>query len=435
MKQIKLEDIKSFRKTYNKDKYNKIIENAITNNGVNEVALDQNILNENQMVFNIKLPKSKIRDQKASGRCWCFACLNFLKYNIANNMNIKIEDIELSANYLTFYDKFEKMNSILEEVLSLKKYDFDILNDLEITNFFEGGCWNFFKDLIQKYGVIPASYMRENKVTEGSAVAREIINAKVKRDIYTLLEAKKKKKTKEEIEKLTKKMMSDNYTLLCKLFGEPPEKINLEYMDKDSKLVSQKLTPQEFFKKYCTINLDDYVTVGSVEMYNKEYYKRYERKVGESVFGLGKDEIVNIPKDEFKELVIKQLKDNSPVFFGAEVTKMFNLINGIFDTRIYNYEELFDFKPLTQEEGLNLKYYKCCHGMCMVGVHLDKNKPVRWKVENSWGEKDTKGYCVMNDNYFDKFVMEATINKKYLTAKQLKAAESKPIDMDASDPA
>ncbi len=435
MKQIKLEDIKSFRKTYSKNKYNKIIENAIINNGVNEVALNMDVMNENQMVFNIELPKTKIRDQKASGRCWCFASLNFLKYNIAENMNIKTEDIELSANYLTFYDKFEKMNSILEEVLELKKYDYDILNDLQITNFFEGGCWNFFKGLIQKYGVIPASYMRENKVTEGSNAANQILNAKVKRDIYTLIEAKTKKKTKEELEKLTKKMMADNYVILCKLFGEPPEKIKLEYKDKDSKLISKKLTPQDFFKKYCTINLEDYVTVSSVDMYNKEYYKRYERKVGESVFGLGKDEIVNIPKDEFKELVIKQLKDNSPVFFGAEVTKMCNVTNGILDTRIYNYEELFDFKPLTQAEGLNLHYYKCCHGMSMVGVHLEKDKPVRWKVENSWGEERTKGYLVMNDNYFDKFVMEATINKKYLTPKQLKAVESEPIDMDADDPA
>ncbi|HBM75876.1 MAG TPA: aminopeptidase, partial [Clostridiaceae bacterium] len=42
--------------------------------------------------------------------------------------------------------------------------------------------------------------------------------------------------------------------------------------------------------------------------------------------------------------------------------------------------------------------------------------PNRWKVENSWGEKNgEKGYFVMNDSWFDEYTYEVIINKKYLS--------------------
>jgi bleomycin hydrolase len=43
------------------------------------------------------------------------------------------------------------------------------------------------------------------------------------------------------------------------------------------------------------------------------------------------------------------------------------------------------------------------HAMVISGVHLDATgKPVRYKVENSWGETaGEKGYFVMTDAWFD----------------------------------
>ena len=46
------------------------------------------------------------------------------------------------------------------------------------------------------------------------------------------------------------------------------------------------------------------------------------------------------------------------------------------------------------------------HAMVISGVHLDPSgKPVRYKVENSWGDRDgDKGYFVMTDAWFEQYV-------------------------------
>ena len=54
-----------------------------------------------------------------------------------------------------------------------------------------------------------------------------------------------------------------------------------------------------------------------------------------------------------------------------------------------------------------------------LSVHLDEDgKPQRWKIENSWGSEGVNsGYYIMSDTWFDKYVYQAVVNKKYLGEK------------------
>lgn len=50
------------------------------------------------------------------------------------------------------------------------------------------------------------------------------------------------------------------------------------------------------------------------------------------------------------------------------------------------------------------------HAMVITAVHIDPstNKPVRYKVENSWGDKvGDKGYFVMTDAWFEQCVPQS----------------------------
>ena len=73
--------------------------------------------------------------------------------------------------------------------------------------------------------------------------------------------------------------------------------------------------------------------------------------------------------------------------------------------------------------------------MVKAGVDLEDGEPLKWKIENSWGDTvGEKGYYVMSATWFDRFVYQAVVKNKYLTKEQSKAAKGVPIHLDPWDP-
>jgi bleomycin hydrolase len=63
---------------------------------------------------------------------------------------------------------------------------------------------------------------------------------------------------------------------------------------------------------------------------------------------------------------------------------------------------------MTKAERLQTNESAMTHAMVISGVHVDpkSGKPVRYKVENSWGpDVGNKGYFVMSDKWFDESVL------------------------------
>lgn len=438
-KDITLTILQEFSKKYKDDSRNKMMESMICANGIKNTALNKEAINRDMDVFSIELPKVKITNQKKSLRCWAFAGLNLIKREVAKNLNMNLETFELSQNFVNFYDKLEKANNFYETIIDFQNKE---LMDRELLlvldwGLYEGGTWQFLIELVKKYGIVPKAIMPETKDSEDSAALSDILSTKVRKDAIMLRKLLKDGVNINEVREVKQRMLQENYDILCKVLGQPPCEFRYEYMDKDNKYsIIHSITPIEFYEKYADTCADDYILIGNAPMHNKEYGGLYkEKNYISNIIGVSNQYFLNLEIGDLKNMVVKSLKSGEAVYFGANVSKMSNRDLGIFDDDIYEFDKVLgiDLK-MSKAEMLDYREINLQHFMVFTGVNVVDNKIDRWKVENSWGDQNqNKGFFVMSDNFFDKYVLECVINKKYLSNEQLKLLQQEPIMYDPWD--
>ena len=438
-KQITIDLINNFSNIYNSNSTNRVIENAITENGLEKSCIDRRIIEENQPIFNIELPDGKRYDQKDNYRCWIYCGLNTIQYDMAKNLNIDLKEFALSNNYIAFFDKLEKSNNAYENIINISNVDWEYIDKEDVLQHCvnEGGHWQWFVSIVNKYGLMPYEYMPDVFESLRMQNITGLFTDKVKKDCIKLINSKRENTNVNDLRKMKETFLEENYIFLSKILCEPKMKFDYEYKDKESKYVKYKnITPIEFRDKFLSINLNDFVSLGNIPMYNKEYYKLYREKYLGNVYQNSYVEFLNLPINEIKQLAIKQLKDNMPVYIRINLRKFRDKKSGVLDTRIFNYKNTFGFDFLTKEEALNTHDIYPHHCMSICGVNLlEHNKPQRWKLEDSYGTLEkVDGYYIMNDNYFDEFILQAIINKKYLSKKQRELLKQDVIEFEIKDP-
>jgi bleomycin hydrolase len=429
---ISPELISTLSRDFAADPVNAIRMHAVVKHGVSDAA--ENHLEDvnNPMTFSIELESGKITDQKSSGRCWLFAGLNTMRYEIMKKLNLKT--FELSQNYQMFYDKLEKANYFLESIIKTSDEPLDgrLVNFLLQNPMQDGGQWDMFAALIEKYGCVPKYVMPETYHSSNTADMVRLLTTKLREDALILRAETGDKQA------LKVRMLGEIYRMLCICLGTPPEKFDFEYRDKDRNFHRDAgLTPLEFYKKYVGQSMDDYVSVINAPTADKPYYRSFTVDYLGNVAGGRAVKYLNLPSDEMKALAIAQLKDGSPVWFGCDVGKMQMRKRGIMGMRTFDYEKLLNVSfGMDKAQRLDTGESMLTHAMVFLGVNLDDaGKPNRWKVENSWSdERGQEGYYIMTDEWFDQYNYQVVVHKKYLSPEQLAAYEEEPIVLKPWDP-
>ncbi|OQX56030.1 MAG: aminopeptidase [Candidatus Cloacimonas sp. 4484_209] len=429
--------IKGFKREFDKNIHNKIMMDAVTKVSVNDVAMSRKSIINMDFTFSHELETGNITYQKKSGRCWIFAGTNTLRIYLMRKLNLK--QFELSQSYPFFYDKLEKSNYFLENIIDT--IDEDVMSRVVMwllsAPINDGGQWDMFINLVEKYGAVPKNVYPETFNSSNSAIINSLLTHKLREYASILRDMRKKHNRISSIRKKKNEMMKEVYRFLAISFGVPPEKFDFEYRDKKNKFHRyRKIKPQEFYKKFIGLDLRDYASLINAPMGDKKYNTTYTVKYLGNIKG-GKDVLyLNLPIETLKSLAVKQLKDNEPVWFGCDVGKYSDRKIGIMDTDLYDYNLVFN-TDFSWDKGKRLDYgeSKLTHAMVFIGVNLVNGKPVRWKVENSWGkDSGKKGYFVMSDNWFNEFLYQVVINKKYMPQKIRQLLKKKPVILPPWDP-
>lgn len=285
------------------------IAKELRENGIYEACFNKDVINNTKNTFNIELPKAKIYNQGESNSCWIYAYISFIKPVICKRLNISDDDLDLSVNYIHFFDRLEKFNSLYDEVIYNKvKADEDLLNS------YAHNCGAFLsaKDIINKYGIVLEEQMPMTINNYEFYAFEKILKEKLKRDICEIY----KLKTIEEKEIFKDKCLEENYVLLSKVFGRPPIEFDLKYKDiNKNEIKLNNINPKKFLEICLPEEMNDFVFVMSDS--TKEFYKEYQYDYFKQNYN-NKHYYYNLPMDVIKNCVIEQLKNGLPVWFGCD---------------------------------------------------------------------------------------------------------------------
>ena len=302
----------------------------------------------------------------------------------------------------------------------------------------DGGQWDMFASLVEKYGVVPKDAMPESAASSQTAEMDRYLTRKLREFACTLREEHEAGQPEASLRSRKEEMLSTIYRMLCISLGTPPQSFTYETRDKDKKFVRiSDITPQDFYKEYVGLDMDDYISLINAPTADKPYGRMYTVQFLGNVKGGREVRYLNLPAEELKRAAIAQLKDGKAVWFGSDVGKCSSRQGGLLDLDVYDAAGLFDTEfPLTKAQRLDYGESLMTHAMVLTGVNLDdKERPLRWRVENSWGKEAGKdGYYVMSDRWFDEFTYQVVVNKKYLTDEQQAMLATEPIVLKPWDP-
>jgi bleomycin hydrolase len=433
-------DIASIRAHYRNEEPSPVVQvmkNAIIANGIETVAFNNTTRIGLQNNFSHEIKSGKITSQEKSGRCWMFAGLNIFRSKITKSLNI--DDFEFSQNYPMFYDKLEKANYFLESIL--RTLDEDVYSRIIMwllnDPLQDGGQWDMFVNLLNKYGAVPKTVMPETYHSSNSAIMNQLLTSQLRQWAAALRKDHAKGAGQADLRARKQEFVTEFYRMLTYFLGDPPDTFSYDYYDKDEKHQSiDRISPREFFTKYVGTDMDEYVSLIHAPTPDKPFGRTFTVDFLGNVVEGRKVKYLNTSIENLKQCSIKQIKAGEPVWFGCDIRMQTERKKGLMDPKVFLFEHsLGTDSRMDKSERLLFGDSLLTHAMVLTGVHLQHEKPVRWKVENSWGEeRGEKGFFIMSDPWFDEFNYQVVIHKKYLTSEMIGQLNEEPIVLPPWDP-
>lgn len=436
--------IERIRSEFKMDASTRAMRNALTSTSIRDIAENRDILSAHNKQFSHKIKTKGISNQKSSGRCWMFAGFNTIKPVILNELDL--DSFEFSHIYLQFWDKMEKANSFLEYMIEYRDRD---LQDREVVFLLkspapDGGYWENFADLVTKYGVIPKEAMAETASSESTGMMNSALARILRKDAVELREIYKETGSVRKMQEAKPRMLAEVYRVLVLNLGEPPEEFSWRHKAKADKASEKRaeseaegegevedeksddydveqdwsqariFTPKAFYNEFVGLDLGQYVNITDDPIRPKGGH--YEITMTKNLYDGRNANYANVELSTLKELVVKVLLDNKPVYFAADVSPDQDSKGGIMARNLYDYESIYGVgMGLNKTERILFRDSTINHGMAFIGVDLADGKPVKWLVENSWGsDRGSGGLWTMYDDWFVDNVYNIIVHRDYV---------------------
>ncbi len=425
-RELTLDFVRDCSEEFGQDPLNVMARNAVVSVGAMNAALDAVEANKVSHVFLNSLKPETIRatNQNHSGRCWMYAGLNVYRYLVVKALNL--ENFEFSETYLFFYDKLERANYSIQYFIDNPGSDpsEDRLTNIMTAQFLDdGGYWNYFANLVEKYGLVPKEVMEETFNSGWSDEMNDILTERILACCFHIFELQRRRTTTyADLQEVKKHTMKQIYNTLVKFLGAPPKTFTWSFKDaeKNPSAITD-LTPHKFKNMVlASINPKDFVVLCNIP--GREFYKLYTVRNINNMIGGDSCIVLNLPINELKKYAAKSITSGISVWFAGDVSKGYCNYKSVLAEELFNMNLLFG-ETHKWNKGDKLKFgaTEGNHAMVMTGVNFDeKMHPVQWQVENSWGYIDHEqlgldGFLSMSNKWFEDNLIQIAVHKNFLS--------------------
>ncbi|KAL4971908.1 peptidase C1B, bleomycin hydrolase [Aspergillus desertorum] len=444
---VSLHCLHNWNETLLKDPKNRLAISSLAGASYTDVLANRSALKSDIQVFNVTIPieGSPITNQRSSGRCWLFASTNIFRVPIMKAYGLK--EFELSQAYLFYWDKIEKANYFFETIIETADEHISsrLVQNLLQDPVTDGGQWDMVLNLVTKYGLVPHDIYPDNFNAQNSSRMNWLLTAKLREHAFVLRRLASSAQFKERVQlaAVKEKFLKEIHSLVTIMLGPPPSpdrEFVWQYSDADGKAREIRQTPLEFGRQGFSPSSRMKVSPSRLYSLVNDPRNEYNRlltvdKLGNVVEGKPLT-YVNVEMKVLKKAAIAMLKAGHPVFFGCDVGKFSDKASGVMDPELVDLTLGFNVTlGMNKAERLTSGETAMTHAMVITAVHLEDNEPVRWRVENSWGEAaGDKGWFVMTDRWMDEYTFQAVVDFSLVPAEIREVLGQKPKVLPRWDP-
>ena len=413
------------------------MQNAVTRTGIDQVAANHARQVSLSTTMSHRLDNWTVANQKKSGRCWLFAALNLFRFGTREELGLK--QFEFSQNHAMFWDKLERVNYFLADVVATagEAVDDRLVSFLLAEVMGDGGQWNMAMNVFRKHGVVPKETMPETESSSNTGLMNSSLRTLLRRSALTLRGLVADGADEASLAEAQRAVVADAYRILAIHLGTPPTSFDWQWRDDANTFHRDgSLTPQEFFARYVTIPVDEYVCL--VDDPRPEHPKGRTLTIEHlgNVVGGEKVLYLNTEIALMKQLAMAAIVGGEPVWFGCDVAPQMLRKDGIWAADLLDLGGVYGTDlTMTKENRVRFGESLMTHAMLLTGVDVVDGVPRRWRVENSWGDENgDKGFYTMDDSWFDEYVFEVAVRKEALSAEYRAALDVAPLALPAWDP-
>ena len=322
-------------------------------------------------------------NQHKTGTCWLQAGVTMLSMcSKSKSINFKP-----SVTFLMFFDKLEKCAVFLQRCLD--KNDERVLYHMLDEPLYDGGSWSMFVHLIEKYGVVPFESYPQTFQAKHTAQLNKVLNQYLRKICFQVTENN------------INVYLSNIHRILMACLACPPTTATFT---KSKNGIDFTGSPQELYKRI-DVNLKNYICLNHAP--NKIMNQKYAIWHSNDFTKLSQHAFHVMDLNTLKSACIQCLKLHIPIWFTANVPGGADFSRSLMECDAIDYELVFGIKDNKNKDYLmNCHFIKPRHAMLIIGVDL-QNEKQRWKVQNSWGEKNA--FLTMSDEWFDENVFEVAV--------------------------